>query len=107
MTFAFAAQVDIAIDNCSGAAFAERVVATLAAGLDGGGSSAAMAASSTIGVIAANPEQSKHLETATMRLCNVEVDFVNLRSELCGYQRAFLFSRDDSTSSTRAEGRPR
>lgn len=74
--------VDIALDNCSGATFAERVVEALAKGLQGGdGRGAALAASSTVGLIAANPEQSKHLETATMRLCGVEVDFVNLRSE--------------------------
>ena len=65
--------VDVAVDNCSGAAFAERVSEALAA--RGGGKG------SNIGVIAANPEQSKHLETATMRLCGIEVDFVNLRSE--------------------------
>ena len=66
--------VDVAVDNCSGAAFAERVSEVLAA--RGGPEKR-----SQIGVIAANPEQSKHLETATMRLCGVEVDFVNLRSE--------------------------
>eukprot|EP00004_Rigifila_ramosa_P019249 TRINITY_DN4863_c0_g1_i2.p1 TRINITY_DN4863_c0_g1~~TRINITY_DN4863_c0_g1_i2.p1 ORF type:complete len:493 (+),score=84.21 TRINITY_DN4863_c0_g1_i2:171-1481(+) len=35
----------------------------------------------TIGVIQMNPEQSKHLETATVRIHNTMVDFVNLRSE--------------------------
>ena len=74
--------VDVALDNCSGATFAERVVEALAKGLEGGDArGAALAASSTVGLIAANPEQSKHLETATMRICGVEVDFVNLRSE--------------------------
>jgi tRNA nucleotidyltransferase (CCA-adding enzyme) len=34
-----------------------------------------------IGVIAANPAQSKHLETATMPVCGLEVDFCNLRAE--------------------------
>ncbi|KAH8048192.1 CTP:tRNA cytidylyltransferase [Aureococcus anophagefferens] len=59
--------VDVALDNVSGAAFAARVSEALAArGGDRG---------SNIGVIAANPEQSKHLETATMRLCGIEVDF--------------------------------
>lgn len=66
--------VDVAVDNCSGAEFAERVVAILAA-------RSVPEEGSKIGVIAANPEQSKHLETATMRLCGAEVDFVNLRSE--------------------------
>eukprot|EP00554_Chaetoceros_debilis_P016144 CAMPEP_0194122468 /NCGR_PEP_ID=MMETSP0150-20130528/50817_1 /TAXON_ID=122233 /ORGANISM="Chaetoceros debilis, Strain MM31A-1" /LENGTH=243 /DNA_ID=CAMNT_0038815357 /DNA_START=63 /DNA_END=790 /DNA_ORIENTATION=- len=32
-----------------------------------------------IAVIAANPNQSKHLETATMRVYNVDCDFVHLR----------------------------
>jgi tRNA nucleotidyltransferase (CCA-adding enzyme) len=34
-----------------------------------------------IGVIAANPAQSKHLETATMKIFGIEVDFSNLRHE--------------------------
>jgi tRNA nucleotidyltransferase (CCA-adding enzyme) len=33
-----------------------------------------------IGVIAANPSQSKHLETATMKVHGIEVDFCNLRA---------------------------
>lgn len=36
---------------------------------------------SQIGKIAANPEQSKNLETATARVLNFELDFVNLRKE--------------------------
>lgn len=32
-------------------------------------------------VIESNPEQSKHLETARMRLDDLELDLVNLRSE--------------------------
>lgn len=31
--------------------------------------------------IAANPDQSKHLETATMKVCGLEVDFCHLRSQ--------------------------
>jgi tRNA nucleotidyltransferase (CCA-adding enzyme) len=34
-----------------------------------------------IGVIAANPAQSKHLETATMRIDGMDVDFCNLRAD--------------------------
>mmetsp|Transcript_3723 Transcript_3723/g.7861 ORF Transcript_3723/g.7861 Transcript_3723/m.7861 type:complete len:845 (-) Transcript_3723:27-2561(-) len=34
-----------------------------------------------IGVIGANPSQSKHLETATMNINGIDVDFVNLRAE--------------------------
>lgn len=37
--------------------------------------------SSKIAVIQVNPEQSKHLETARMKLFGMEIDFVNLRSE--------------------------
>jgi tRNA nucleotidyltransferase (CCA-adding enzyme) len=36
---------------------------------------------SRIGVIAANPDQSKHLETATMLLDGMDVDFCNLRAD--------------------------
>ena len=35
-----------------------------------------------IGVIQANPDQSKHLETATVRILGTFVDCVNLRSEV-------------------------
>jgi len=34
-----------------------------------------------IGVIAANPAQSKHLETATMKVHNIDIDICHLRSE--------------------------
>jgi tRNA nucleotidyltransferase (CCA-adding enzyme) len=33
-----------------------------------------------IGVIGANPSQSKHLETATMKIHGIDVNFVNLRA---------------------------
>ncbi len=33
-----------------------------------------------IGVIGANPSQSNHLETATMKIHRIDVDFVNLRA---------------------------
>jgi tRNA nucleotidyltransferase/poly(A) polymerase len=33
------------------------------------------------GVVRINPEQSKHLETVAMQLCNVDLDLVNLRAE--------------------------
>jgi tRNA nucleotidyltransferase (CCA-adding enzyme) len=35
-----------------------------------------------IGIISKNPEQSKHLETATVHILDFWIDFVNLRSEL-------------------------
>ena len=34
-----------------------------------------------IAVIMSNPEQSKHLETARMKVAGLELDLVNLRSE--------------------------
>ena len=64
--------IDIALDNCTGAAFAEHVNASL---------EAAGEATHRVAVIRSNPEQSKHLETAKMQVLGVEVDFVNLRSE--------------------------
>lgn len=36
---------------------------------------------SNVATIVSNPEKSKHLETATMRLLGFSVDFVNLRTE--------------------------
>lgn len=36
----------------------------------------------TIAKIATNPEKSKHLETATMMVLGMSLDFVNLRSEV-------------------------
>lgn len=36
---------------------------------------------SRVATIAANPEQSKHLETATLKIFDLWVDFVNLRAE--------------------------
>jgi tRNA nucleotidyltransferase (CCA-adding enzyme) len=36
---------------------------------------------SSFGVTKFNPELSKHLETATAKICGQNIDFVNLRSE--------------------------
>lgn len=35
----------------------------------------------SVGRVAANPEQSKHLETGTTKIMGLECDFVGLRSE--------------------------
>lgn len=35
----------------------------------------------SVGRVAANPDQSKHLETGTTRILGLECDFVGLRSE--------------------------
>lgn len=64
--------IDIALDNMLGREFCEKVNEYLAiTGEKAQG----------IGVIQCNPDQSKHLETARMRLFDLEIDFVNLRSE--------------------------
>ena len=64
--------IDVALDKCLGAEFAEKVNEYLTSkGEDVSG----------VGVIQSNPEQSKHLETATMKVRDVWLDFVNLRSE--------------------------
>ncbi|KAL8438508.1 hypothetical protein Efla_006168 [Eimeria flavescens] len=64
--------VDIAIDSMTGAAFADTLRGWLA---ERGCSPLAY------GVISKCAEQSKHLETATLRLFSFDVDLVNLRSE--------------------------
>lgn len=59
--------IDIALDNMSGEAFATLFSSAVGA--------------SSIGKIKANPEASKHLETACVRFKGIDIDFVNLRSE--------------------------
>lgn len=63
--------IDIACDKVTGVEFAE----TLRQELEADGSKIKVA------VIRANPDQSKHLETATVKVGGFEVDFVNLRTE--------------------------
>lgn len=64
--------IDIALDDMLGSAFAGVVNAHLqSAGQSVRG----------VAVIASNPEQSKHLETARMRVNGIWLDLVNLRSE--------------------------
>jgi tRNA nucleotidyltransferase/poly(A) polymerase len=64
--------IDIAIDNQTGSEFAAAVNQYLLNhGLE----------THTVAVIQANPEQSKHLETARMKVLDLELDFVNLRTE--------------------------
>ena len=54
-----------------------------------------------IGVIGANPSQSKHLETATMNIHGIDVDFVNLRAE-----EVYEANSRIPTSQTRMFGTP-
>ena len=64
--------IDIALDTCMGQEFANKVNEYLSAkGEETRG----------VGVIQSNPDQSKHLETATMRVHGAWLDLVNLRSE--------------------------
>ncbi|XP_010679172.2 tRNA nucleotidyltransferase cca2 isoform X1 [Beta vulgaris subsp. vulgaris] len=64
--------IDIAIDNMMGRELCEKINEyLLKTGEDVQG----------IGVIQCNPDQSKHLETARMRLFDLWIDFVNLRAE--------------------------
>ncbi|CAI0429318.1 unnamed protein product [Linum tenue] len=64
--------IDIAIDNMSGSDFVDKVKEYL---------ESVNEVAQGVGVIARNPDQSKHLETARMRLFDQWIDFVNLRSE--------------------------
>ncbi|CAN0923147.1 tRNA nucleotidyltransferase cca2 [Linum grandiflorum] len=64
--------IDIAIDKMFGSEFVDKVreyLETIGEEAQG------------VGVIARNPDQSKHLETARMRLFDLWIDFVNLRCE--------------------------
>ena len=64
--------IDIALENVSGIEFANVVNEYLqSTGQE----------SHRVALIKANPEQSKHLETANAKVHGVSVDFVNLRSE--------------------------
>ncbi|KAL9449484.1 hypothetical protein AB3S75_011417 [Citrus x aurantiifolia] len=65
--------IDIALDNMMGSEFATKVAEYLSA--------TGETAPSGFGVIPSNPDQSKHLETATMKLYDLWIDFVNLRCE--------------------------
>lgn len=58
--------IDIAVDNMSGLAFANLLIA------QSGGK---------VGVVKENPEASKHIETAIVDVCGFKVDFAGFRSE--------------------------
>ncbi|CAM9826250.1 unnamed protein product [Chrysoparadoxa australica] len=64
--------IDLALDDCSGVAFAELVNTYLKSNGH---------ETHTIGVVKANPDQSKHLETARVKVQGLWLDMVNLRSE--------------------------
>ncbi|XP_024541362.1 putative CCA tRNA nucleotidyltransferase 2 [Selaginella moellendorffii] len=64
--------IDIALDNMLGRDFCEKVNEYL---------KSIGEETKNVGVILSNPDQSKHLETARMKIEDVWVDFVNLRAE--------------------------
>jgi tRNA nucleotidyltransferase/poly(A) polymerase len=64
--------IDIALDTCVGREFAEQLNSYL---------SQMGEKTHTVGVVLKNPEKSKHLETATMKVGTFWIDFVNLRAE--------------------------
>jgi tRNA nucleotidyltransferase (CCA-adding enzyme) len=64
--------IDIALSDIMGLTFAEYL--TEYAGSKG-------VRTGAIGKIAQNPDQSKHLETATLKILGLDIDLVNLRSE--------------------------
>lgn len=66
--------IDIGIDNCSGEAF----VLGLKEWLE---NKEKDQAGLKIHKIKQNPDKSKHLETCTTKICGLDIDFVNLRSE--------------------------
>lgn len=68
-----APDVDVAIDTMPGKRLAEELAEHLRSKHGEEGAKYA--------VIQSNPEQSKHLETATMKIRSISVDMVNLRSE--------------------------
>jgi tRNA nucleotidyltransferase/poly(A) polymerase len=64
--------IDIALDDMLGREFADRLNEYLSArGRD----------TVSVGMVLKNPEKSKHLETATMKVGSFWIDFVNLRAE--------------------------
>jgi len=81
--------IDFALDNMTGRAFAHALNAwnTKTSGASNLAEAAKTADPATglpflsISVIRSNPEQSKHLETATTRLGKFSIDFVQLRSD--------------------------
>mmetsp|Transcript_1309 Transcript_1309/g.1836 ORF Transcript_1309/g.1836 Transcript_1309/m.1836 type:complete len:630 (-) Transcript_1309:312-2201(-) len=64
--------IDIALDTMMGAEFAESINDWL---------ETQGRHTKTVAVVQRNPEKSKHLETATMKISGFSLDFVNLRTE--------------------------
>ncbi|MHA2280152.1 MAG: hypothetical protein ACXAC5_04660 [Promethearchaeota archaeon] len=60
--------IDVAVDNMSGLSFALRVAKQMGLG-------------DKVGVVKANPEKSKHIETAIINIMGLEVQFTGFRKE--------------------------
>ena len=73
--------VDIALDACSGVEFAHVVKEYHTSLVHDNSNQGKNNKIGKIGVIAANPDQSKHLETACVNIFGNDVDFSNLRHE--------------------------
>ena len=72
--------LDVATSAMSGFDFATRFVPWIDAQRNRGADDEPLKAT-TVACISANPDQSKHLETATAKVLGFELDFVQLRSE--------------------------
>ena len=69
--------LDVTLSSCAGYPFAQAFVNYLRTV-----PSASTIEIKSIGKVSANPDQSKHLETATTSILGLECDFVQLRSEV-------------------------
>ena len=65
--------IDVTLDNISGEEFAQKVKLEY--------QRKQHKREQRVTIIKSNPEKSKHLETATMKINGIDIDFVNLRSE--------------------------
>ena len=73
--------IDIALDDMCGEEFAQKLTTKMVENGKKLGLSKEELAKFHFGVVKANSEKSKHLETATLMVDGMSIDFVNLRSE--------------------------
>lgn len=73
--------MDTAIDTMTGYAFAQQMQAFCAVEANAARHGMGPQDLGSLHKVEANPDKSKHLETATVRILDMEVDFVNLRRE--------------------------
>lgn len=66
--------LDLAVDDCTGAEFAQKLVSYM--------QQTKLGEHSRVAVIKSNPDQSKHLETATFTVFGYPIDITNLRTEI-------------------------